>query len=263
MRVPAHIAIVMDGNGRWAQKRGYPRVFGHIRGCRRVREVVEKASEVGVQALTLYAFSMENWNRPQNEIDVLWKLLKKFLLRDEAALHEKNVRLEVIGDLTRLTEDVRAVLFPALERLTKNTGLRLTIALSYGGRSELVHAAQQFAKLCQEGGAHWGSLTEQSFEQFFYSKERPADVDLFIRTSGEMRLSNFLLCQSAYAELVFDPALWPDFGAQNLLAAIELFSRRERRFGRVTSVVASESPGLTPHFFPLPENEVGLKQGLA
>ena len=152
--IPNHIAIIMDGNGRWAQRRGYPRVFGHVRGSKRVKAVVNEASRLGIKALTLYAFSTENWARPESERRVLWQLLKKYLVRDTEELHRQNIRLRVIGEIDRLDEDVRSVLDPALARLADNTGLQLTFALSYGSRRELVHAAQLFAEDCVAGRCH-------------------------------------------------------------------------------------------------------------
>jgi undecaprenyl diphosphate synthase len=236
MQLPRHIAIVMDGNGRWAKKRGYPRFFGHVRGCHRVREIVNKCSELNIPALTLYAFSTENWNRPKEEVEGLWKLLKKFLVRDADALAEKNIRLCVIGDIQKLSEEVQSILNPLIERLKFNTGLRLTFALSYGAKDELMHAAKNFALDCLAGMRSPYEMEESVFSSYLSQTEEPREVDLFIRTSGEKRLSNFLLWQSAYAELIFDETYWPDFCEKNLLLALREYEKRERRFGKIPSL---------------------------
>jgi undecaprenyl diphosphate synthase len=237
--IPKHIAIVMDGNGRWAQARNRPRVFGHVRGSARVKEVVKEANRLGVKALTLYAFSTENWLRPENERRVLWKLLKKYLIRDVNELHKENVRLRVIGEIDRLDPDVRLVLEPTLEKLSKNTGLQLTFALSYGSRREIARAARLFAEDCVAGRASPSAMDDENFlNQYLWTSDlgELSDVDLFIRTSGERRISNFLLWQSAYAELVFVDRCWPDFQPKDLEAAVAEYSKRERRFGNVTRV---------------------------
>lgn len=230
---PAHIAIIMDGNGRWAQKRGRPRVYGHIRGSARVRGIVEEAIRQGVQALTLYAFSTENWSRPEGERSVLWRLLKKYLIRDGEELYRQNVRLNVIGELERLDPELRRVLDGWVKRLSTNTGLCLTFALSYGSKRELIHAAQSFAKDCQSGLRRPEQLNEELMEQYLWTSTLGplSTVDLFIRTSGEMRVSNFLLWQSAYAEFVFTDICWPDFEPIHLASAIHDYTQRERRFG--------------------------------
>lgn len=223
----------MDGNGRWAQRRAHPRVYGHVRGSSRVKEVVKEANRLGIKALTLYAFSTENWGRPENERKVLWMLLKKYLIRDIEELDRENIRLRVIGEIDRLAPDVRAVLDPALSRLSSNTGLQLTFALSYGSRREIVHAVQKFASDCVEGKASPSEMTETLLNQYLWTADFGdlSDVDLFIRTSGELRVSNFLLWQSAYAEFIFTDVCWPDFEPKHLAQAIEEFSRRDRRFG--------------------------------
>lgn len=235
LTIPKHIAIVMDGNGRWAERRGRPRFAGHIRGSRRVKEVVKEASRLGVKALTLYAFSTENWARPEYERSVLWSLLKKYLTREINELDRENVRLRVIGEVERLPKDLQAILEHSIARLSKNTGLQLTFALSYGGRRELTRAAQLFAEDCLSGRAHPSMMNEKTLEKYFWNADLDslADVDLFIRTSGEQRISNFLLWQSAYAEFVFVDTCWPDFLPDHLKAAIEDYSNRNRRFGGV------------------------------
>ncbi len=231
--IPRHIAIVMDGNGRWAQRRGRPRVFGHVRGSSRVKAIVEEADRLGVKALTLYAFSTENWTRPEGERRVLWKLLKKYLLREAEELHRKNVRLRVIGEIDRLDADIRSVLDPAVQKLSSNTGLQLTFAVSYGARRELANAAREFAKDCLAGRVKPESMNEQYMEKYLWTSCLGdfSQVDLFIRTSGEQRVSNFLLWQAAYAEFIFTEVCWPDFEPKNLADAIQEYSKRERRFG--------------------------------
>lgn len=238
MDIPKHVAIVMDGNGRWAKRRGRPRIFGHVRGSARVRSVVKEASRLGIQALTLYAFSTENWNRPESERKVLWKLLRKYLLRDIDELHRQNVKLRVIGQVDRLDHDVREVLTMATERLAHNTGLQLNFALSYGSRSELTDAARRFAVDCLAGRATPDSLNENVLDSYLWTGElgELSKVDLFIRTSGEQRVSNFLLWQAAYAEFVFLEVCWPEFEPKHLEAAVNEFSLRERRFGGLGKV---------------------------
>lgn len=235
LQIPKHIAIIMDGNGRWAQRRGHPRVFGHVRGSSRVRKIVEEASHLGVQALTLYAFSTENWTRPEGERLVLWKLLKKYLLKEAEELNRQNIQLHVIGEIDRLSADVRGVLDPVIQKLSRNTGLKLTFALSYGSRSEMVRAAKLFAEDCLSGKRKPHELTDAVLEEYLWTSQLApvSNVDLFIRTSGELRVSNFLLWQSAYAEFVFQEICWPEFEPRHLREAIVEYSQRERRFGKV------------------------------
>lgn len=232
-RIPQHVAIIMDGNGRWAQRRGHPRVFGHVRGSSRVKAIVKEADRLGVKALTLYAFSTENWGRPERELQVLWKLLKKYLQREANELHRQNVKLQVIGEVERLGSDVRSVLDPVVERLSKNTGLQLTFAVSYGSRRELIRAAQLFARDCLEGKHKPEDLTETQMRDYLWTRNlgELSDVDLVIRTSGEYRVSNFLLWQAAYAEFYFTDLCWPDFEPKHLQAAVDAYAGRERRFG--------------------------------
>lgn len=232
-QVPSHIAIIMDGNGRWANRRGHPRVFGHIRGASRIKEIVLEADRLGVKALTLYAFSTENWTRPEGELSVLWKLLVKFLKKEENELMRNNVRLHVIGETDRLSKEVRAVLDPALARLSKNTGLQLTFAVSYGSRREIARATALFAEDCVKGLRKPTDLSEAVLEEYLWTASlgKLSAVDLVIRTSGEQRVSNFLLWQAAYAEYLFVEKCWPDFRAQDLKNSVDQFSKRERRFG--------------------------------
>ena len=233
IRIPKHIAIIMDGNGRWAQRRHHPRVFGHIRGASRVREIVLEAERLGVKALTLYAFSTENWRRPEGELRVLWKLMGKYLIREAQELDRENVRLRVIGEVERLPPEFRETVNTQTARLSKNTGLQLNLAISYGSQAELARACRLFAKDCAEGKRSPEDMDESLMWKYLWTEDLGdlADVDLVIRTSGEHRTSNFLLWQSAYAEYVFTDLCWPDFGPQHLKAAIEEYSTRERRFG--------------------------------
>lgn len=233
MAPPKHVAIIMDGNGRWAQRRGHPRVFGHVRGSSRVKVIAKAADELGIKALTLYAFSTENWTRPDGELSVLWKLLKKFLIREQDEMNRNNVCLRVIGEIDRLRSDVREVIDGAVNKLAKNTGLQLTFCVSYGSRKELLRATKQFAKDCLEGRHKPEDMTEDLMRDYLWTSELKelSDVDLVIRTSGEMRVSNYLLWQAAYAEYYFTDICWPDFTPENLKQAIESFSKRERRFG--------------------------------
>jgi undecaprenyl diphosphate synthase len=253
----------MDGNGRWAQRRGHPRVFGHIRGASRLKPVVLEADRLGIEALTLYAFSTENWQRPNQELGVLWRLLRKFLIREQDELHRENVRLRVIGEVDRLGPDVREILDPAIEKLAGNTGLQLNIALSYGGRRELARASSLFAEDCLRGIRHPGELMadEQLLEKYLWTHElgELAKVDLVIRTSGEQRISNFLLWQAAYAEYFFTERCWPDFGPENFRDAIDEFGRRDRRFGGVDGTAA----GLKRNKMPAdPQGEIESAEGV-
>jgi undecaprenyl diphosphate synthase len=228
--LPRHIAIIMDGNGRWARGRGLPRIAGHRRGAEAARRTVEAASKLGISYLTLFGFSSENWKRPLNEIDDLMGLLRHYLRGEIAALHGNGVRLRVIGDLGRLSPDIAAMIDNA-ERLTRdNSGINLTIALSYGGRAEIVAAVRAIAAEAKTGGLSLDAIDEKLIARHLFTADLP-DPDLLIRTSGEQRISNFLLWQCAYAELVFTKTLWPDFGAGDLEQAIVDYCCRERRYG--------------------------------
>ncbi len=235
MKIPRHVAIIMDGNGRWARQRGLPRIFGHRAGIESVRDVVRTCSEIGVEYLTLYTFSSENWRRPSDEVKSLMSMLKRMLRREVEDLNRRNVRIRAIGRIDQLPEDVREELDRAIEKTKDNTGLKLYLALSYGGRAEIIDAFKKAYSLIKIGKMTIEELNEGSFPQFLYDPELP-DPDLLIRTSGEMRISNFLLWQIAYTEIYITPTLWPDFRKDELLKAIEDFSRRERRFGGVTSI---------------------------
>jgi undecaprenyl diphosphate synthase len=230
--LPRHIAIIMDGNGRWATRQGLPRISGHHAARRSVREAVEACADLGIGYLTLYTFSIENWNRPKHEVVALMNFLK-VVLRDEVEeLRKNNVRLNAWGRLQNLPDPVRAELDRSIASLAGNTGLQLNLALSYGGRAEIVDAVRKIVDEVQGGRLDPGSLDEDVFARYLYTAETPAP-DLLIRTSGEMRLSNFLLWQLAYSEIYVTDVLWPDFRRQHLEEAIIAYQGRDRRFGRV------------------------------
>jgi undecaprenyl diphosphate synthase len=228
--LPAHVAIIMDGNGRWAKKRHLPRVEGHRHGAESVKAVVRAAGEAGIKYLTLYAFSTENWNRPKEEVDTLMNYLARYLKSEFAELQKNNIRLDVIGQMYRLPEFVQEQLRKTMTALEKNNGLTLILALSYSGRAELVDAVRRIAEKVRRGTIEPAEINEQLISQHLYTHHYP-DPDLLIRTSGEMRISNFLLWQISYAELVVTPTLWPDFRRQQFYEALEEYARRHRRFG--------------------------------
>lgn len=228
--VPRHVAIIMDGNGRWAQSRGLPRVEGHRRGVEALRQSVDAAVHLGVQYLTVYSFSIENWRRPASEVSDLMGLIKLFIRRDLAELHRNGVRIRIVGAPDDVPHDVGALLHEAQETTRDNKGLTLVVAFNYGARQEIVQAARRIAEAVAAGTMRPEDVTEASFAKRLYTADIP-DPDLVIRTSGELRLSNFLLWQSAYAEFVFTDVLWPDFGRADLEAAINAFRQRERRYG--------------------------------
>lgn len=229
-QVPRHIAIIMDGNGRWAQSRGLPRIEGHRRGVEALRRTVDAAGALGVSYLTVYSFSIENWRRPAAEISDLMGLIKFFIRRDLAELHRHGVRVRVIGAPDDVPPDVGALLHEAQETTANNQGLQLIIAFNYGARQEIVQATRRLAEAVAAGTMRPEDVTEEAFSKRLYTADIP-DPDLIIRTSGELRLSNFLLWQSAYTEFVFTPVLWPDFGCADLEAACQEFQTRERRYG--------------------------------
>jgi undecaprenyl diphosphate synthase len=230
--VPRHVAVIMDGNGRWAKQRCLPRIEGHRVGAESARAIIRAAGEVGIKYLTLYAFSVENWNRPKDEVDALMKYLVHFLKTETSELNKNNVRLEVIGQIYRLPEAVQEHLKKSINTLSKNNGLTLVMALSYGGRTEIVEAVRGIARKVSAGEIDPEDITEQVFSQHLYTHNIP-DPDLLIRTSGEMRVSNFLLWQISYTELVVTPTLWPDFRKPHLYAALEEYHSRHRRFGGI------------------------------
>lgn len=220
-----HVAIIMDGNGRWANQRLRPRVWGHVRGSYVVSDIVESADNLGVECLTLYAFSQENWSRPSEEIKVLFRLLKKFLNRERAKIIANNIQFKIIGDIGHLPESTRKMI-QELESVTgHNTGLKLTFAFSYSGRNEIVHAVNRF--IADRPGE---SITEECLKNYFFRPEI-GDVDLLIRTGGEQRISNFLMWQMAYAEFYFTPTKWPDFSPREFEKILHAVGKRERRFG--------------------------------
>jgi len=230
--LPTHVAIIMDGNGRWAKQRHLPRVEGHRQGVESVRAVVRAAGEAGIKYLTLYAFSVENWNRPKDEVDTLMRYLARYLKNEVGELDRSHVRLEVIGQVYRLPEFVQEQLEKTQQALARNNGLTLILALSYGGRTEIVEAVRRIAQEVKVGRIEPAEITEQVMTQHLYTRHYP-DPDLLIRTSGELRVSNFLLWQISYAEFVVTPTLWPDFRKPQLYAALEEYTRRHRRFGEV------------------------------
>jgi undecaprenyl diphosphate synthase len=234
MTTPAHVAIIMDGNGRWAKARGLPRLAGHRAGVEALRQTVRAAGEMGISWLTVYAFSSENWSRPKSEVNDLMGLLKLFIRRDLAELHHNGVRVRIIGDRTGLTGDIKGLLEEAETLTRNNTALNLVIAFNYGSRDEIVRAARKLAEAAAAGDVKPETVTAESFAALLDTADIP-DPDLVIRTSGELRLSNFLLWQAAYSEFVFLPCFWPDFSQAHLAEAVQAFAARERRFGGVTA----------------------------
>jgi undecaprenyl diphosphate synthase len=228
--LPRHVALIMDGNGRWAKQRHLPRVEGHRVGAESVRAIIRTAGELGIKYLTLYAFSVENWNRPKDEVDTLMKYLAHYMKTEFAELNRSNVRLEVIGQIHRLPEFVQKQLKKTQDGLAKNNGLTLIMALSYGGRTEIVDAVRGIAAKVKKGELDPAEITEKVVADHLYTRNWP-DPDVLIRTSGEMRVSNFLLWQISYAELVVTPTLWPDFRKAQFYEALEEYNRRHRRFG--------------------------------
>lgn len=236
--LPKHVAVIMDGNGRWAELRGLPRIAGHREGINSVREMITQCLELGIQALTIYAFSQENWNRPSQEINALMSLLEHYLSTERASLVEQQVRFRAIGRLELLPESARHWVRTTEKETVHLDKMVLTVALSYGGRAEIVDAAKAVLREAASGALTADSLDEATFQQYLASHPLP-DPDLLIRTSGETRISNFLLWQLAYTELYFTPTLWPDFRRREFLLALLEYQRRERRFGRVLSAVSS------------------------
>ena len=230
-RLPKHVAIIMDGNGRWAKQHKLKVAMGHRAGTEALREIIRNSSDIGIQALTLYAFSTENWTRPVTEVEALMQLILDFFQSEIDELDEKNVRITILGDKTGLPEKQCAALMEAEKRTESNTGLRLNIAINYGSRAELANAARKLAQQVKAGEIAPEDITEELFENQLYTAQQP-DVDLMIRTSGEMRLSNFLLWQCSYAEFVFPTVLWPDFDLKQYHACIAEFQGRKRRFGK-------------------------------
>ena len=235
-RLPIHIAIIMDGNGRWARQRGKERVFGHQQGVNALREVIEGAAELGLKYLTLYAFSTENWGRPDDEVSALMGIMVQSLNNETDTLIKNNIRLKAIGDVNRLAEDVRNRLFETIELTSASNGLTLVIALSYSSRWEILNVARKLAADVKNGIIEPDAINEGEFEKYLTTNGIP-DPELLIRTSGELRISNFLLWQLAYTELYFTELLWPDFGKEEFYTAIIDFQKRERRFGKTSEQI--------------------------
>lgn len=235
-RLPRHIAVIMDGNGRWAKEKGEDRLFGHYNGVNSVRDIVEGCAELGVGYLTLYAFSTENWDRPEDEVSGLMELLVETIRNEVATLNKNNIRLHVIGDLSMLPENARKEMEDARQLTAANTGLNLVMALSYSSRWELENAVKRIAQEVKSGSLQPEAITQDTIEKYLCTAGFP-DPELMIRTSGEHRISNFLLYQLAYAELYFTNVLWPDFRKENLYEAIIDFQKRERRFGKTSEQI--------------------------
>lgn len=233
-RLPRHVAVIMDGNGRWARMRGKPRIFGHRAGAESVRAIVDTCTRLGIEAVTLYAFSTENWKRPKAEVSGLMSMLKRYLRSELKEVHRNNIRFQPIGEIQGLSEDVQAELAAAVAKTADNTGMVLSVALNYGGRAEIVSACRRAAADVVRQGRKPDSLTDADIEKNLYTAGLP-DVDLLIRTSGELRISNFLLWQIAYAEIYVTPTLFPDFRRPNIFEAIIEYQKRDRRFGDVRS----------------------------
>ena len=240
-KLPRHIAIIMDGNGRWAQEKGEDRLYGHLHGVESVRNIVEGAAELGIEYLTLYAFSTENWNRPEEEVSGLMEILVDTIREEVPTLNKNNIKLHVIGDMAMLPPNANKELQEAIKETAANTGLKLIMALSYSSRWEIVNAIKNIAVDVEAGKISAESITQQTLQQYLCTQPFP-DPELMIRTSGEYRISNFLLFQLAYAELYFTNTLWPDFRKENLYEAILDFQNRERRFGKTGEQIKEEEP---------------------
>lgn len=236
-RLPRHIAIIMDGNGRWAVQQNQPRLFGHKAGAQSVQAVVETAREIGVEVITLYAFSSENWNRPEQEVSGLMSILQNYLTKELSRMLANSIQLRCIGDVDRLPAKTRKQLLSAIEATADNKEMILNLALSYGGRDEIAQAARHIARECIKGNLSPDEITTDHIESNLYTAGLP-DPDLLIRTGGEARLSNFLLWQASYAEIYFTDVMWPDFRREQFLQAISAFQQRERRFGKTSAQVS-------------------------
>ena len=232
-KLPKHVAIIMDGNGRWAKRKGMLRIVGHENGTKSVRTTVEACAEIGIKNLTLYAFSTENWNRPKTEVNTLMKLLVKSLKKEIKTLQDNNIRLQAIGKLEELPEKANKELHEVIEKTKQNTHMNLTLALSYGSREEIINAVKSISANVKNNIISIDSIDESIINKHLYTENLP-DVDLLIRTSGEQRISNFLLWQIAYAELYFTDVLWPDFSKEDLYKALKCYEKRERRFGKTS-----------------------------
>ncbi len=235
-RLPKHVAIIMDGNGRWAVQRGKDRNYGHKKGVDAVREIIEAAAELGIKYLTLYAFSTENWNRPWEEVEALMELMVNSLNNETKKLIDNNIILKIIGDIDRLSDEVRKSLDYTLEKTSRCNGMTLIVALSYSSRWEMVKAVRDISYKIKEGKIDPANIDDKIFENYLTTRDIP-DPELLIRTSGEVRISNFLLWQIAYSELYFTETLWPDFGKEELYKALIEYQKRERRFGKTSEQV--------------------------
>ncbi|MBQ2291592.1 MAG: isoprenyl transferase [Paludibacteraceae bacterium] len=235
-RIPRHIAIIMDGNGRWAKRQGMARMFGHRQGVETVHRITEAAAELGVEYLTLYAFSTENWNRPKEEVDALMVLLVDTIVKETPTLMKNNVSLQTIGDLSRLPQATRNKFLECIEQTSQNTGLTLVIALSYSARWEIIEATKRIASAVKDGELLLEDINEEVLSNYMTTAQMP-DPDLLIRTSGELRISNFLLWQLAYSELYFTNCLWPEFTNEEFYHAIVDYQHRERRFGKTSEQI--------------------------
>ncbi|HEX9960845.1 MAG TPA: isoprenyl transferase [Pyrinomonadaceae bacterium] len=233
-RLPQHVAVIMDGNGRWARARGKPRIFGHRAGAESVRALVDTSARLGLKALTLYAFSTENWKRPQDEVSGLMQMLKRFLKSELKTVHKNNIKFQPIGNINGLAPDVQKELAFAREKTAANTGTILSVALNYGGRAEILEACKKAVRSLTENGDSAENLREEDIERNLYTHNLP-EVDLLVRTSGELRISNFLLWQLAYSEIYVTPTFFPDFRRAQFLEAILDFQKRDRRFGGIES----------------------------
>lgn len=230
LKVPRHVAIIMDGNGRWAKLQGLHRSLGHAKGASMVKEIIRAADDIGIEVLTLYCFSTENWNRPSHEISILMDLLKDYLIQERKELIENNIQFHALGQIDRLPENVLKIVRETIEVTAPNTGLKLNFCISYGGRAEIMRATQQLCREVAEGSLSLNEVDERALSNRLYTSGLP-DPDLVIRTSGESRISNFLLWQMAYAEIYITDTLWPEFTPHHLRAAVEAYSLRKRRFG--------------------------------
>ena len=232
MKIPQHVAIILDGNGRWAKSKGMPRNYGHAQGSKNVEKICEEAWRMGIKYLTVYAFSTENWNRPKDEVDALMKLLRNYMKTCLKTAKKNDMKIRVIGELQRLDEDIRSRIAELEEATKENGGLNFQIAINYGSRDEIVRAVRKLAADCAKGKVNAEDIDEQVFEGYLDTHDIP-DPDLMIRTSGELRLSNYLLWQLAYTEFYFTDVLWPDFSKEELIKAIEHYNARDRRYGGV------------------------------
>ena len=229
-RIPKHVAFIMDGNGRWAKKRGLPRTKGHEEGAKRIEKLALSAKELGLEAVTLFAFSTENWKRPKDEVDFIFSLLKKFLIEGKESFVKNDIRIHFIGKIDELDEEFSSLMYETMDLTKNNTGIILNLAINYGARSEIVEMVKCVAKDCVEGKQSIDKIDESVVEKYLMTKDLP-EIDLMVRTSGEVRISNFLLWQIAYSELMFTDVYWPDFDEKELEKVLIEFQSRDRRFG--------------------------------